>query len=78
MGRCGRETGDEPKGCASARHLLKLQIPDGDAGLGRERAYQLVVVRIKGDDLVASVARIDLLEDADDIAGGLLERDDED
>jgi hypothetical protein len=78
MGHCGREAGDEPKCCASARHLLELCIPDGDGGLGRERAYQLLVIRIKGDDVGASVERIDQLEDADDIACGLLEWDDED
>jgi hypothetical protein len=70
MGHCGREAGDKPKSCACSRHLLELRVPDGDGGLGRERAYQLLVVRIKGDDLVASVERIDQLEDADDVACG--------
>ena len=77
MGYCGREAGDKPKGSTRSRHLLELRIPDGDSGEGRERANQLLEVGVKGDDLVASVERIDQLEDADDIAGGLLERHDE-
>ena len=68
MGHSGREARDEPQGCAFSRQLLELRIPDGDGGLGRQRANQLLVAWVKGDDLVASVTRIDQLEDTDDIA----------
>ena len=54
--------------------MLELSITAGDRGKRRERANQLVVVRVKRDNLVPRVARVDQLKDADDIAGRLLER----
>src|SRR5262249_43222003 len=72
IGHHARETGQQPHLGASTRELA-LRILDGDGGEGRKCANQLLVVGVKGHDLVASVARIDQLKDADDVARGLHE-----
>src|SRR5215831_13281816 len=78
VGHRGRETGHDLNGCPSMRQLLELRIPDGDGGERRKRANQFLVVLVKRDDVVVSVERIDQLEDADNVAGGLHERNDKD